>query len=446
MTKAVTGGKALRVKGPKDLTARVIAKIKAGRPRDGEGSKDCTFEVSRSSEAILSKVRYVLSTGIEAYDLATGIGGLPFGRVVEIYGLDGAAKSAMAIRCAIRMQQRQIFERVKRAGSDDNGGDPVFDLVPVKDDVPVFTIYVDNEQSIDEDGKTKVDGIELDVAVARCDTIDQMFKIMDTAIDGVAEVEKETGTECFIAVIVDTIAGTSSREEVKAKWEDVDYPRQPRQLREGFRVMMRKISRRNVLAIFTNQVSEKYQKSTGQRGRSPIPQDDDFSTFGGRALKFFASMRIFHTQVNAQYKLNRLARFPHGRSIQFTMTKNRLGKPWRSGRMVLLYEGGLNNIFSKLETLVLLKLAERGEKGDVKFRFKSAGVITTTFEQEPGERGLPGIDSTDQWPAFYEAHKADFDELWNRAREIMFVERGNQPEDPDDDDVSSDVDVDEETD
>ncbi len=439
MTKVAPAPKSVRLKGPKDLTSRVIAKIRAGRPKDGDANRDCTFEVTRSSETILSKVRYVLSTGMECYDGATGIGGLPFGRVVEVYGLDGAAKTAMALRCAIRMQQRKIFERVKRV--DAPGEETAVDLVQVKEDVPVFTIYIDNEQSIDEDGKTKIDGMELDVAVARCDTIDQMFKIMDSAIDGVAEFEKETGVECFIAIIVDTIAGTSSREEVKAKWEDVDYPRQPKQLREGFRVMMRKISRRNVLALFTNQVSEKYQKSGGKHGRSLIPQDDDFSTFGGRALKFFASIRIFQTQVNAQYKLNRNARFPHGRTIQFTVTKNRLGKPWRSGRMVLLYEGGLNNTYSKLETLVFLKLAERTEKGEVKFRFRAAGITPTTFDQIEGERGSPSITCPEEWPGFYQAHQADFDELWKRALALMFTEGAEKADDVDEDDAESEVDV-----
>lgn len=432
--------KIVRIKGPADLMTRVIAKIQAVRPKNTDANRDCTFEVMRSNKGYFSRVKYVLATGIDAYDAAIGIGGLPFGRVTEIYGTDGALKSAVVLLVSIRMQQKNIYERVKDANSK------LVSLKKVSVEVPVFTIFIDNEQSIDEDGKTKIDGVQLDIAIARCDTIDQMFKIMDTAIDGVAEFEKEFKIECFVAVIVDTIAGTSSREEVKAKWEDVDYPRQPKQLREGFRVMMRKISRRNVLAVFTNQISEKYQK-TGGKGKSLVPQDDEFSTFGGRALKFFASLRIFQTQSNPRYKLNKQMRFPSGRVIEFTVTKNRLGKPWRSGRMVLLYEGGISNVFSILETLIHLKLAERTENGEVKFRFKAFGVVMTTFDppKENEREHNPYISSPVEWPAFYEQHQEDFYLLWRKAEEIMYLEAAPSADigTEDESDETSEADVDE---
>ncbi len=420
----------VRLKGPKDLTNTIIAKINATKPK-GEAAKNCTFEVTRSTTEILSKVRYVLSTGMDPYDEAIGIGGLPFGRVIEVYGLDGSCKSAIALRSAIRMQERHIYE-IQRDEAN------AVTLKRVPDNVPVFTIYIDNEQSIDADGKTTIDGVELDVAVARCDTIDQMFKIIDTAIDGVDAYSREHEVECFILVVVDTIAGTSSREEIESKWEAVDYPRQPRQLREGFRVMMRKLSRRNVLVLCTNQVSDTY-KPKAKYGNSNIPQDGDFSTFGGRALKFFASLRIFQFKLNTNYKLNKDLQFPSGMTIGFQITKNRLGKPWRTGRLVLLYEGGLNNIFSRLETLIHLKLAERPEEGGIMFRFGT--IPTTTFVPKAGERPRnPRIDTLEEWPAFYEEHKSDFELMWAHARRLMFDEA--KPEGIDD--PSADPDIDEE--
>ncbi len=229
-----TRGKVVRVKGQKDIMDTVISKITAGRPK-GPGARQIDFEVTRSSKTILSKVRYVLTTGMEAYDGAIGIGGLPLGRVTELYGTDGSGKTAMALRCAVRMQQKHIYERVKVDGSD------VPELRRIDPETPVFTIFIDNEQSIDEDGKTFIDGTHLDVAVARCDTIDQMFKIIDTAIDAmdaaVIEINKDRPKDdqvpCLIAVICDTIAGTSSREEMTDKWDKQDYGRQAKLLREA---------------------------------------------------------------------------------------------------------------------------------------------------------------------------------------------------------------------
>lgn len=448
--------KVVRLKGPRDLMDTVISKINAGRPK-GPGARQIDFEVSRSTKGILSKVRYVLSTGMEPYDAALGIGGLPFGRVTELYGTDGSGKTAMALRCAVRLQQRFIYERIKVEGTD------VCELRRVKGDVPVFTVYIDNEQSIDEDGKTKIDGTQLDVAVARCDTVDQMFKIIDTAIDTVDSVMEELRKdakkngepvpECFIGITVDTIAGTSSREEMTDKWDKVDYSRQAKQLREGFRIMMRKFSRRNVLGIFTNQVGDKFDKQVQRGPKSSVAQDSDFNTFGGRALKFFASIRIFHAQQNANYKLDKAYRFPSGRSIAFKVVKNRLGKPYRGGQLVLLYDGGFSNIFSKLETLLGMKLAEYGDReaGEtgIKFRFATAKIETTTFPPVPGERTrTPALEgSLASWPAFYEEHRADFDRLWQHAVNLMQNEQSSLVEpdsnDPDLDETASEVDHDE---
>lgn len=444
--------KVVRVKGPRDMTDAVIARINAAQPK-GEGARQVTFEVSRSTKTILSRVKYVLSTGMEPYDAALGIGGLPFGRVTELYGTDGSGKTAMALRCAVRMQQKHIHERIKVPGTE------VRELRRIPADAPVFTIYIDNEQSIDEDGKTKIDGTQLDCALARCDTVDQMFKIIDIAIDAMdaqmAEFRKEAkkaGTEppeCFILVVVDTIAGTSSREEMNDKWEKQDYNRQAKLLREGFRIMMRKFSRRNVLGIFTNQVGDKFDKAVHKGPKSSVAQDADFNTFGGRALKFFASIRIFHAQQNAQYKLDKSYKFPSGRSIVFTVVKNRLGKPYRSGRLVLLYEGGFSNIFSKLETFLGLKLAEYGDRDagetGIKFRFSSAGIEPTTFKAEPGERSrTPAMEgSLASWPAFYEEHRVDFDLLWQYAVDLMQKEEAPQEAEIDadvDEDSASEVD------
>lgn len=394
---------AVRLKANQDLVDKVIGKLNQTRPKD----KDCTFEITRSSRSILSRIKYVLTTGIDPIDSV--VGGFPFGRVVELYGLEGCGKTAMVMRAAARAQQRQIFEK------QDDGS-----WVKVPDDAEVAILYIDNEQSIDDGSRLIIDGTQIDAVIGRCDTVDHMFKMIDVTLDTIDDEMKE-GALYFVVVIVDTIAGTSSKEEMKAEWGKDDYSRQPKQLRQGFRRMMRKINRRNVLMLATNQVSDNFNKQRSKI-KSSIPQDGDFSTFGGRALKFFASQRVFMYK-QGQYKLSPKSQFPHGFVSGFVTTKNRVAKPYRGGKFVLLFDRGMSNIFSILETLVFLKLAERSKdsRGQVNFMFGRAGFEPTTFVKKPQERKLnTSLESLEEWPAFYEAHKVDMDLLWARGKVMLF--------------------------
>ena len=410
----------LRAKGKKDITNLVINKLNAVAPRTHE----LVWDVSRSTVQIASRIRYKLTTGIDSFDTVLG-GGLPFGRVVELYGLESSGKTALVMRCAARLQGRNILQREQIGRPGDS--DFCVNWVPVPKNVDVFTLYIDNEQSLDEDDKLIVDGEVIDVAVCRTDTVDQMMKMIDVAISTIDEAQ-DAEHPCFILVVVDTVGGTSSREEMKAKWDAQDYPRQPAMLRKAFRRMMRKINKRNVLAIFTNQVGASF-KTRRQQGQSGLPQDEDFNSPGGKALKFFASVRIFMYQVNPAYKLHKEQQFPAGFSAGFVTVKNRLAKPRRAGRFVLLYDlRGISNIFSTLETMIFLKVARAGEEGDrgaISFRFRNLQIDTTTFDADETKRGDPRLECRAQWPAFYEAHKADLDLLWEKAKTLLFALEGD---------------------
>lgn len=410
----------------------IVSDLKKRRPRNDEQG---TFEVSRSSVEILSKVKYTLLTGIEPFDECTG--GLPFGRIVELYGLEASGKTAMCIRSMIRAQQRHIYERVK---ADDGS----VSLVRVPKDVEVVILCIDNEQSFDNDEKITYkdpdDGqtYSLDIALARCDTIDQMFKMADAVIAKMSEYRKKNPDKLFfVVIVVDTIAGTSSKEELTADWNKEDYQRQPKQLRRGFRRLQRRINRENVCMICTNQVSDSYAQKQGKKGKSMVPQDTDFSTFGGRALKFFATLRIFMYKVSATYRLSKGVRFSQGFLLGFFTSKNRFKKPCRSGRVALLFDGGLSNDYSILETLIYLHLAKYDGEA-IAFRFKASGIVPETF----GPRGSDGEgmdlqeedDETDEtgrsinpkcpsraaWPSFYQTHRSDLDKLWQKGVDILF--------------------------
>jgi RecA/RadA recombinase len=422
-----------------DLNDRIMARIRASAPRkDGAGK----VEIARTSKTILSRVKYVITTGIDPFDDL--IGAFPVGRITEVYGLESCGKSQLMIRAAVRAQTFNISEVLR----DKEGN---IKLTPIsKKKAYVHVLYVDNEQSIDSDEKIVVDGVQLDVHLARCDTIDQLFKMADISIGEVEAAQKEDEDTLYIVlIVVDTITSTSCQEEMVQVWGKQDYSRLPKQLKEGFRRLTRRINRANVAMVCTNQVGDemKQQQQKGKKMGGGGLEADKFVTSGGRALKFFASHRVFMRQLR-EYKTNPKSKFPNGILIGFRSMKNRIKKPYREGRLVLLFGdengegGGFSNEFSILETLLYFRYCEigEGEKKEIKFKFAKFGIKPTTFDSaetsttldeddsKPAEevssrRGKkdPSIGIRAEWPAFYAAHKADIDALYQAAIHQAFA-------------------------
>ena len=418
-----------------DLKDRIVASVKRIAPRNKDAG---SIEVCRTNKEILSRVRYVLTTGIKPFDDA--VGGFPFGRVVELYGLESCGKTAVCMRSAVRAQKREIYERIKVEDTEKIE----YVLRKIPNDADVTVLYIDNEQSLEDDEKIVIEDVEIDAVLARCDTVELLFKTIDKTLDEISAFEKQTGRQQFVVVIVDTIAGTSSKEEMTKDWGKDDYSRQPKQLREAFRRMTRKINRQNVCMICTNQVSDSYKAAqAGKKGnKSTLPRDQDFSTFGGRALKFYATVRIFMFKIpDVKYTLVKGAQFAAGFLVGFFTSKNRQVKPLREGRMALLSDRGLDNTFSILESLIYYGFAVYDkENGGYAFRFNAWKIPMTTFggsnaidleegdaaeEESRSERKKnPRIESRAEWPAFYEAHKADFDAMWAAAKNYIFATEG----------------------
>jgi recombination protein RecA len=469
------------------LMDSLVAGLKRIAPREKKDASTNTgsVEVCRTNKSVLSKVRYILKTGIRSFDRKTG--GIPFGRVTEIYGLESCGKTGLVMRCAIRAQMREIYEKIK---DPDAPTKTILQQIP--DDADVTVVFVDNEQSVDEDGKTIIDGVALNAVLLRCDTVDQLFKSVDYTINKIADHERETKRQQFVVIIVDTIAGTSSKEEMTQDWGKEDYSRQPKQLRRAFRRMTRKINRCNVAMICTNQVSDSYAASAVKKGgKFMLPQDRDFSTFGGRALKYYSTLRVFMQKV-CNWSLIRKSRFPDGMLVSFHTSKNRQVKPLRDGRMVLVFSnqlesdeeekfnytdieaaggiisrsdgtremaGGFNDVFSLLEDLIFLGFATIAkESGTISFKFDKWGIPMRTFgeksapfleedaqvEERPGfNKRDPYIEAKVEWPEFYREHEADFNAMWERAVQYTFENEGlseyaSNDDGHDDDDDSED--------
>jgi len=430
----------LKKKKSLDENAGMMAALKSMAPK---GEDTTTWEISRTTELVMSQIKYVLTTGIEPFDDI--VGGMPFGRMVELYGLESCGKTAMAIRCAARAMKNNISEVIRNS-------DDTITLKPLEPGkCKVVVVYIDNEQSLDDDMKLVVDGEALDVIGARMDTTDDVFKAIDGAIsyqEKRMEMESEDDIKRFLLVVVDTIASTSTKQELEQKWGTQDFPRQPQQISKALRQLARRVNQNNVCVLFTNQVRVSFSGGQQQGGKTTFAvKADDYNSVGGLSLRFYASHRVFMYAFNQKYKLLPDAQFSAGLLVGFHTKKNRLRPPLRDGRMVLLFDakqGGLNNAFSMLETLVYLgfvDVAAESKHTGYTLKFKASGIVPTTFtpdkvestleededlpaSRRSGSRKDPGFKFRAEWPEFYVQHKEDIDKLWQEAVAYAMATQG----------------------
>lgn len=428
----------------KSVAERVHAALLKVKPKKGEAGH---VDVAMSQDGVFSEIQYVLLTGIKPFDDL--VGGLPFGRVVEYFGLEACGKTALCKLSARQASQGNVYQRILRP-------DKTYDLARLEEgSYDISVLYVDNEHSLDE--STVPDNWH----VARAETVELMFKLVDKTVQTLEEIQEETKRMQFLLVIVDTIAGTASKEELGQEWGKDDYSRRPKQLQEGFRNMVQQLNRQNVCMVCTNQVGDNigYVEPYGMRLAAGTLNPDKYSAPGGKALKFWSTTRIFMHQVPTKYTLVKGAQFPAGFVTAFETVKNRIKKPKRQGRMVLIFHddpelGGFRNDLSILETLMFLKFAERSSDGagedEIIFKFRKNGVPLTTFgnmgktleemdvEAKPGKGRYkdPRITSKAAWPAFYKDHLADFQALWQKAVEYSMTVEGinGEPVKADEDD------------
>lgn len=395
---------------------QIINKLRASSAKKaGQG----IIEVVDPGDPLASEVTYVLKVGNGPWDDMTG--GFPIGRIVEIFGLAGCGKTALMWLAAYQAKKGEIYKRIRTK----EGGYRYEKLE--KGTYNVEVLYIDNEHSLDSN-TVEVAGNKLEVMVTRCETVESVFKSIDITLTELQKIEEDTGIMQFCVAIVDTIAGTATKEELAQAWDKDDYSRRPKQLHEGFRNLAQDISRRNGCVICVNQVGDKIGYIAPKGPKSLDPDWRAYSPPGGNALKFWSTLQVFMWQLSNSYKLVKEDRYQAGLLIGFKTTKNRLIPPFRFGRMVILFDrngqGGIRADFSVLESLIQAKMAEEDEERNIVFKLKKNNVKPTTFpdlmvhfDEVPAEGKKerykdPRITSRAAWPKFYLEHKADIDALW----------------------------------
>src|ERR1700710_3150739 len=247
-----------------------------------------------------------ISAGSLGLDLALGIGGLPRGRVVEIYGPESSGKTTLTLHV--------IAEAQKRGGT---------------------CAFVDAEHALDPIYARKL-GVDLDnLLISQPDTGEQALEIADTLIrSGAIDV-----------LVVDSVAALTPRAEIEGEMGDVQPGLQARLMSQALRKLTASISRSNCMVIFINQIRMKIGVMYGS------PE----TTTGGHALKFYASVRLDIRRISTLKERDEVI----GNQTRVKVVKNKLAPPFKQVEFDIMYGEGVSKMGEILDLGVKAGIVEK---------------------------------------------------------------------------------------
>ncbi|HEY3326988.1 MAG TPA: recombinase RecA [Novimethylophilus sp.] len=247
-----------------------------------------------------------VSTGSLGLDLALGIGGLPRGRVVEIYGPESSGKTTLTLQVIAEMQKL--------------GG---------------VAAFIDAEHALDPQYAQKLGVNVADLLISQPDTGEQALEIADMLVrSGSVDV-----------VVVDSVAALTPKAEIEGEMGDSHMGLQARLMSQALRKLTANIKRTNTLVIFINQIRMKIGVMFGN------PE----TTTGGNALKFYASVRMDIRRTGSIKKGDEVI----GSETRVKVVKNKVAPPFKQAEFDILYGEGISREGEIIEIGTNMKLVEK---------------------------------------------------------------------------------------
>ena len=297
------------------------------------------------------------STGSLGLDIALGIGGLPKGRIIEVYGPEASGKTTLTLHVVAEEQK--------------SGG---------------ICAFVDAEHALDPSYAKKL-GVDLDeLLISQPDTGEQALEITDTLVRSGA----------VSLVVVDSVAALTPRSELEGEMGDSQVGTQARLMSQAMRKLTGSINRSNCMVIFINQIRMKIGVMFGS------PE----TTTGGNALKFYASVRLDIRRTGTLKDRDQVV----GNSTRVKIVKNKLAPPFKQVEFDILYGTGISKAGELLDLGVKTGIVDKsgswfsygdqrigqGRNNAASFLIENASIAQEVENKIRSEHGLSVQEAGDE--------------------------------------------------